>query len=410
MLLFVLAQAACASPGAGGDESPAPDGVAEPRAPASAGAGPTKLDAARPVGHLAGLREDLRQRFDRWLEDPARYRKTVRAECGRFPEGDLFPYTFPAMAYASLALANPSETQRSLERMAPLLDQAIAATTARTGGRPLLTLRDYRRHGVYIGQLNLALASWSVIGGDDRYLALHRHLSRLLADALEANEGRPIRSFPGYSWTFDTVPALASVVAFENTSGDARRSRALIEAHRRWEGTSGTEPDTGLPWSRVSPDGTRGLAPPRGCDLSWRIALLASFDRERAEALYRRYVEAFWLDRGVASGFAEWPEGSSSRADLDSGPVLWGIGSAATGLGLATIIAMGDEDRLAAVSSQVETSRLLLPLILSRDARTGRQQLGGMIDYDPAYLTGFLYGDATLFYASTWHEWPSDRR
>ncbi len=35
---------------------------------------------------------------------------------------------------------------------------------------------------------------------------------------------------------------------------------------------------------------------------------------------------------------------------------------------------------------------------------------GGGSGFRPEYLTGFLYGDAVLFYAATWHEWTSSPR
>ena len=42
-------------------------------------------------------------------------------------------------------------------------------------------------------------------------------------------------------------------------------------------------------------------------------------------------------------GFREWPRGVSGATDADSGPIVFGIGSAASGLGIAGARAMGDE-------------------------------------------------------------------
>lgn len=310
------------------------------------------------------------------------------------------------MAHANLAMADSEQREKTLKRMAPLLDEAIRSTEAKVAVRAgdLEKLTGYRGQGTYLGQLNLALASWSLAGGDERYLPLHRHLTEVLASELGRKRGQPIKSFPGYSWTFDTVPALVSISAFDRHSG-GERAAPLLKAHREWVRDHGIHPTTGLPWSRMAAKG-RGLAAPRGCDLSWRIALLAQVDRGWAEELYGRYTSSFWLDRRMMSGFAEWPEGRRGRTDLDSGPVFQGIGSSASTLGLASVIAMDDRERRDTLEDQLAMRHVALPLLLTRDHRTGRQRIAGMIDHDSQYVTGFLYGDVTLFYSLTWQEWP----
>jgi hypothetical protein len=309
------------------------------------------------------------------------------------------------MAYAHRVYADPSRREHALARMAPLLERAVAAVAARTRapGGDLTRLETYDRHGVYLGQLGLALASWRLAGGDGRFDAVEEHVTALLVEALTARGGAPIDSFPAYSWTFDTVPALAAAAAHDRLAGTTAAA-PLVAAHVRWVGEQGTEPETRLPWSRMGRGG-RGLAGPRGCELSWRIALMAQLDRDHAAALYQRYVEVHWLDhgRGSLAGFAEWPHGRQGRADADSGPVQLGIGATATAFGLAAARALGDRERLDRLTGQVDQTRALLVL---GSAMGGRALTGGLFEFDPEYLTGFLYGDAVLFYAATWHEWP----
>jgi hypothetical protein len=399
---WALALALVACRGGGASDALA-DAMPPPPLPAEAArdAGDERPAAAiePPPAGLAELAARLEKGFDGWLADPAAYETTVRRECRRYPEGDLFPYTLPAMAYAQGVYADPSRRAQALARMAPLLDRAVSAAALRTRApdRDLVRLEAYGSHGVYLGQLGLALASWRLAGGDDRYAAIEAHLAGLLADALAERGGAPIDSFPAYSWTFDTVPALAAVAAHDRLAATSRAA-PLVAAHARWVREHGTEPSTGLPWSRVARDG-RGLTGPRGCELSWRIALLAQLDRDQAAALYRRYVEVHWLDRGSLAGFAEWPRGQSERADADSGPISLGIGATATAFGLAAARALGDRARLERLVAQVDEVRSLAVL--------GSAMGGGSSGFQPEYLTGFLYGDAVLFYAATWHEWPA---
>jgi hypothetical protein len=131
-------------------------------------------------------------------------------------------------------------------------------------------------------------------------------------------------------------------------------------------------------------------------------------DPAAARDLYERYVDGFWIDRGLIAGFAEWPGGAMRRPDADSGPVVAGVGSAATALGVGAMIAMADDARLARAAEQLEARRALLSLVLTRDPATSRPSLAGMFDYDPTYLSGFLFGDATLLFSLSWHPWPGD--
>jgi hypothetical protein len=168
----------------------------------------------------------------------------------------------------------------------------------------------------------------------------------------------------------------------------------------------GADKTTQLPYSRVDLRTGQGTVGPRGCELSWRIALLADLDPDLARRLYARYVKAFWLDRTIVAGFAEWPFGRAGRQDLDSGPVVMGIGATASAFGLAAAKAAADEARYRRLCRQMADSKAMLKLLIAlKPAARGRYTLGGKIDPDSAYDTGFLFGDACLLYAVTWRPW-----
>jgi hypothetical protein len=135
-----------------------------------------------------------------------------------------------------------------------------------------------------------------------------------------------------------------------------------------------------------------------------RVALLALIDRPAAKELYQAYVKHFWIEREVVAGFAEWPGGRAGRQDIDSGPVLMGVGMSASGMGIAAAAAMDDRPRQRRLCEQLAGLQQLLPLTLKPDA-TGRPSFLGVIPYRREYVTGFLMGDACLFYAVTWQDW-----
>ena len=68
----------------------------------------------------------------------------------------------------------------------------------------------------------------------------------------------------------------------------------------------------------------------------------------------------------LVTGFREWPVGVDRAADVDSGPIVSGIGAAASALGIAAARAMGDDalakrlesvaDRVTFIGSKVSSS------------------------------------------------------
>jgi hypothetical protein len=349
---------------------------------------------------LDATRRLLLERFDGYLKEPKAYARLALDECAQFPEGDLFPFVFPAMAYSNLALAGATDRQHARQQIAILIDLALPAVIKRLQPpeNKLENLESYKRQATYLGQINLALGCYRLVGGDDRFDHIQRRISDVLYRALVKADGKPLASFPNYSWPFDTIPVLASL-KLDDLQRRTKRTDALVKKHLAWVEQHGLDESTGLPYSRLG----KNLQLPRGCDLSLRLCLLAQIDRKKAEALYQNYTKYFWLERGVAAGFAEWPRGISRFEDNDSGPIILGIGTAASGLGIGTVLAMNDQARLKRLADQMAMRDTIFALLLSKT--DGGQTLGGMIPFSPEYFTGFLFGDAILFYAITWQAW-----
>ncbi len=350
----------------------------------------------------AGIANELHLRFDRLTADPAAYRAAVDRECAPFPAGDFFPYTMAINGYVNRALRHHALAPAARQRVEVLAELAIPVAAARAGVAPdeLPMIHDYRCEGVYLGQLALALGTCRLIGGGVRWQRLFEHLCCVLHDAFEARGGRPIASFPGVSWGFDSIAPLLAL-HLDDHLGHTKRHAAVIEKHLAWLDGPGMDPAYGLPFSRSHNVTGDGVGPPRGCDLSWRISLLSQLDRARAIALYRRYTRCFWLERGLVAGFAEWPGGKSDMQDADSGPILWGIGLSATGFGLGAALAAGDRLRTWRLLGLLAARGVLLPPF--------RPLLEDMSEFDGSYLTGMLMGDVAMFSSATWCDWGTAR-
>lgn len=109
---------------------------------------------------------------------------------------------------------------------------------------------------------------------------------------------------------------------------------------------------SGLPVSEVTGKGP-GAKHPRGCAQSFISRYLAEVDAPRASTWWKTYVRDFFvaLPLGVV-GFREWPRGVEGAADTDSGPIVFGVGVAASALAISAAKAQGD----AAMASRLEAS------------------------------------------------------
>lgn len=366
--------------------------------------------AASTQATLARIRADLARRFDNFLSEPTEYEARVLKECREFPEGRLYPYLLPALGYAHLAFRTPSDKEHARREMAKLIDLAVpkVAEDVKAPHGELRNLKTYQDHATYLGTLNLALGSFRLATGDTRYDDLHNHVSRVLYEAILAEDGWPIRSYPTYSWNFDTITALASLDLHDRIHG-RQKTRPLVEEHLAWIDKHCTHQDTGLPYSTGCGEvGQYGL--PRGCELSFRICLMSTFAPDQARTLYAAYTKSHWIDLGIISGFSEWPRGMPGAPDIDSGPIFMGIGLTATGMGLGAVEVCGDtvrQDRLALQLGAVESLMKLANSNTMRENRAVADWLRNSgIALDPAYFTGFLYGDAALFCAVMWIQYP----
>jgi hypothetical protein len=405
--IIALTLAACAACAA----APAADASATAPAAAPAQATPIPADVLAAGGDLAPTRRRLLEEFANHLRDGAAYDRLVSRKCGQFPEGALYPFALPALAYANLGLASGKDATRAWARdqVRALIDLALPRI-ARQVGPPngdLAQLADFQQQGTFLSMAGCMLGCWRLLGGDDRYARQETAIDAALARALIAADGATIASYPAYSWTFDTVPALLALRLHERaTPGAPAQALPLLAKHLVWLDAHATDPQSHLPYSQQEHPGEGG-EPPRGCDLSMRVCLLAELDPAAAKTLYGRYVGQFWRDTGAAAGFREWPPGHPDGTDVDSGPILDGIGMTATGVGIGACLALDDHARVARLAGELALVDHLRALTALADPHMAQQALGTAAA-DPAYVTGFLYGDATLFYAVTWSDWHLD--
>lgn len=170
----------------------------------------------------------------------------------------------------------------------------------------------------------------------------HQHLAESLAGGSLSDPDHHLPSYPGRRerWPADQAATLAGLHRYDHFHQGQTLPPVAAAFRLRVEGRA-IDPATQLPWSEVNGRGTGKW--PRGCALSYSIRYLAEADPDLARRWWAPYRAQYLVDRGVLVGFREWPPGVERRADVDSGPIVNGVGAAATAFGIGAAQAMGEE-------------------------------------------------------------------
>ena len=204
--------------------------------------------------------------------------------------------------------------------------------------------------GLHLSHLNLIYGAVDQLGAcaDEPE---HARISVELARRSLADPLRHAASYEGVGlrWPADQTVTLASLARYDAAHGRGLLQRPLEE----WRGVMAKHLDTktGLPKSELTGKGP-GAKYPRGCAQSFITRYLKEADPALAATWWASYREHFLVRIGAVVGFREWPRGVERKGDVDSGPILFGIGTAASAFGIAAAKAQGD----VALAAQFEAS------------------------------------------------------
>jgi hypothetical protein len=335
--VFVLLVSVQCSRGAGYRATETSVDVAVP-APIQSGATPTAHPALDHTWRVLGLQKPLLDLLD-------------SGEFGQTP-----------VSHRIVALSFLADACESQARQDPALHDGAAACIARClelaqKTRPRKLDAEAANEGLWLSHLNLILGARDALGP-----CLEPELHRAIATALARRSLRePTFHVPSYAslpfrWPADQTATLASLARFDR----AHASHLVQEPAKRWREyilLHAMDRDLQLPWSEATGK-AKGARHPRGCAHAWQTRYLREFDPELASVWWQRFKDKFFVDRLALVGFREWPPGRDRQADLDSGPIIQGLGSAATALALVAARVMGDRllaARLEGTASMVET-------------------------------------------------------
>ncbi len=207
------------------------------------------------------------------------------------------------------------------------------------------------KDGLYRSHLNLILGARDALGPDPEP-AVHEALTRQLAEESLSAPTRHVASYASspYRWPADQAATLASLARYDAAHGTALH-QAPLEAWKTYVQTKALDEKLGLPWSEATGK-AKGAKQPRGCAQSWVTRYLTELDPPLAAKWWSAYRAHYFTRTGPFAGFREWPPGVQHPADVDSGPILLGVGVAASAFAIGAARSQGDE----ALAKELESS------------------------------------------------------
>jgi hypothetical protein len=245
---------------------------------------------------------------------------------------------------------------------------------------------------------NLFWSHLALILGIDRYVRcggavcaedtdedrLQERVVRHLVERTMASGVFNARSYPGSPmWPADQTVTLLAMRLYDETHGTSLHEEPLRGFLRVLRQRA--DPRTGLFPSALSP--VENADVPRGCATSWSVGYLAQLEVNVAFDQYTRAGATLRENILGVGGSREWPAGRGGGQSVDSGPIVLGVGVAATGLGLGPARFFRDEE------SYTVVRRTALLFGVPAWWRSG------------GYLAAPILGEAILFEGRTTRPW-----
>jgi hypothetical protein len=300
--------------------------------------------------------------------------------------------------------ARRDEVLELLDEVARRAESAKVAPSGLTDGHPVDASVRLDDHNLYFSHLAVILGVRRLVACDgergDRTCTVDPRedalQSRLVDHLRERTLASPLHHAPSYPdsdmWPADQAVTLLALRLYDEAFGthllDAPLAGylATMEEH--------TDPATQLfhsavidPTSPLPSEAAVYATTPRGCAASWTQLYLGQVAPDVARAQYTHYRAHMSADVLGFGGFREWPSGRAMGMDGDSGPIVFGVGMAATGLGLGPARLFGDVERYATIRRTALTF--------------------GVPSWLPSHghVTSPLLGEAILFHGRTARPW-----
>jgi hypothetical protein len=262
-------------------------------------------------------------------------------------EWTLGTYQMAAIGLAQVVLAHPDHPELKDELVPSIeasVEHLLAPETTAFGAEAwnaaaLDDLATDRGHA-YLGYINLALGMLRIVAPHNRFAALHDRITDALARRISLAPEGLIETYPNEAYPADVAACVGSIGLHDRAAGSDHH--AVLAAwssvfRARW-----IDPRSGMIFQSGDPATGKPRGPARASHTALAVFALSFAVPEISRDLFaalQRSQHASFVGFGAIREDAAGHEGSS---DIDSGPVVLGVGVSATGFTLGGARIHGD--------------------------------------------------------------------
>ena len=232
--------------------------------------------------------------------------------------------------------------------------------------KDIAKVTDFNHYGYYLEHLNIILGCYQDVA-DDKYLGLNTRVTEYLRDESLAQQNAHARLIPHVKmrWAADQAAIIYSLWLYDRNNG----TEYHVEPKDRWieyMETHGKHQETGMYITEVM--GVKDYSnQPRGCSHAYMCYYMEHFDGVKGQEQWELFKKHMMVDGFFLTGFREYLPGYKGKWTPDSGPIIFGIGVAATGLALKPMKVWGEywQDRMCSVKRTVEWGMIFCSLLSS---------------------------------------------
>jgi len=196
------------------------------------------------------------------------------------------------------------------------------------------------------------LSAYEKITQNRRYHTQMIHQARTLAQELIDAKYHIADDYPALCYPVDVLWALKAIQEADSIEALGVDIKGLTTSLvNSLEAMSSK--DILLPPFQADSKSGISLQEAKGSGTSSLFPFMLTLDDQAAQRWYAVYTEHFWQATPWYSGFREFPRGASAFEDVDSGPIIHGIGSVASIFGIGASKSMGRLDQAVPLTLEV---------------------------------------------------------
>lgn len=262
-----------------------------------------------------------------------------------FPEGFVFTNALYGLSWCELAVSD-SINDDNLKGKA--LKEALFAFSEINSDKAKSIFDNHLmpENGIYyLGWNNYLLSKILLLDTNftdyDKYKTIFINQCEIINVALKRSSSPYLQSYSGQSWPADMFVAMASIKNYDkiyNPKYEGNINKWIKDVKYR------LDPKTKMIPHKVNSITGSTIEGARGSSISLIIRLLSEIDSYVAKEQYELYKTNFVTETFGLPSISEYPKRQRGEGDIDSGPVIFGVGFSGTIVSIGTFSAVGEVD------------------------------------------------------------------